>query len=223
MRAIRHRGRWALRTCTRRRSRRPSGTQRWMMTRFARQQRARGEVDALRNDGSRVERGGPGGIPESHGVAQRTLDEAGVGLYKTGASATAPRSGTGRSAASPTWRTSPRRGWPGTTRQGSSTDSGDARLRRPRPGTTLDCTPESTPVTRNEVCMKPGMLHDVPAAGTARTPSALADGLACRRLRPRRRLRRYLVSQLALTDQGQLVLGEQNLDATGTWRSGRLA
>ena len=44
LRAIRHRGRWGpLRTCTRRRS--PSGTQRWMMTRFARQQRARGEVD----------------------------------------------------------------------------------------------------------------------------------------------------------------------------------
>ena len=44
LRAIRHRGRWGpLRTCTRRRS--PCGTQRWMMTRFARQQRARGEVD----------------------------------------------------------------------------------------------------------------------------------------------------------------------------------
>ena len=44
LRAIRHRGRWEPpRTCTRRRS--PSGTQRWMMTRFARQQRARGEVD----------------------------------------------------------------------------------------------------------------------------------------------------------------------------------
>ena len=34
-----------------------------------------------------------------------------------------------------------------------------ARPRRPRPSTTLDCTPESTPVTRNEVCMKPGMLQ----------------------------------------------------------------
>jgi hypothetical protein len=27
------------------------------------------------------------------------------------------------------------------------------------PTTTLDSTPESTPVTRNEVCMKPGMRH----------------------------------------------------------------
>src|SRR6185312_4493896 len=31
--------------------------------------------------------------------------------------------------------------------------------RKPRPSTTLDSTPESTPVTRNEVCIKPGMLH----------------------------------------------------------------
>jgi hypothetical protein len=27
------------------------------------------------------------------------------------------------------------------------------------PSTTLDSTPESTPVTRNRVCIKPGMLH----------------------------------------------------------------
>ena len=32
-------------------------------------------------------------------------------------------------------------------------------VRKPRPSTTLDSTPESTPVTRNEVCTIPGMLQ----------------------------------------------------------------
>jgi hypothetical protein len=35
----------------------------------------------------------------------------------------------------------------------------DAHPQKPRPSTTLDSTPESTPVTRNKVCMKPGMLQ----------------------------------------------------------------
>ena len=46
-----------------------------------------------------------------------------------------------------------------TTNAGSCTGSGAVRPRKPRPSTTLSSTPESTPVTRNEVCMKPGMLH----------------------------------------------------------------
>jgi hypothetical protein len=37
----------------------------------------------------------------------------------------------------------------------------DAHPHKPRPSTTLDSTPESTPVTRNKVCMKPGMLQIV--------------------------------------------------------------
>jgi hypothetical protein len=42
----------------------------------------------------------------------------------------------------------------------------DAHPQKPRPSTTLDSTPESTPVTRNEVCIKPGMLHTfVPTTG----------------------------------------------------------
>jgi hypothetical protein len=48
-------------------------------------------------------------------------------------------------------------GWAGTTTEGSCTASAD--VRPPKPSTTLDSTPESTPVTRNEVCTKPGMLH----------------------------------------------------------------
>ena len=46
-----------------------------------------------------------------------------------------------------------------TTSAGSCTGSGAAHPRKPRPSTTLDSTPESTPVTRNQVCMKPGMLQ----------------------------------------------------------------
>ena len=37
--------------------------------------------------------------------------------------------------------------------------------RKPRPSTTLDSRPGSTPVTRNEVCMKPGMLQTAPLMG----------------------------------------------------------
>ena len=41
-----------------------------------------------------------------------------------------------------------------------------AHPRKPRPSTTLDSTPESTPVTRNRVCTKPGMLQiDTPRPG----------------------------------------------------------
>jgi transposase InsO family protein len=73
-------------------------------------------------------------------VLDNALCEKTIGLYKTecirtrpNASARAPRSAPGR--------------------------FDDVRQRRPRPSTTLDSTPESTPVTRNEVCMKPGMLQ----------------------------------------------------------------
>src|SRR4029079_15806079 len=81
------------------------------------------------------------------------------GCTRPSASARVPRSAPARSAPSPTWRTAPRRGWPGTRSEGSCTASGAAHPRKPRPSTTLDSTPESTPVTRNRVCIKPGMLH----------------------------------------------------------------
>jgi hypothetical protein len=48
------------------------------------------------------------------------------------------------------------RGWAGTTNAGLCTALADAHPQKPRPSTTLDSTLESTPVTRNEVCMKPG-------------------------------------------------------------------
>ena len=64
------------------------------------------------------------------------------------------RSGTDRQTGAHTFGSDPR-GWPGTTSTGSS----GVRPRKPRPSTTLDSAPESTPVTRNEVCIKPGMLQ----------------------------------------------------------------
>ena len=51
----------------------------------------------------------------------------------------------------------------GTTNEGSCTASAESYPQKPKPSTTLDCTPESTPVTRNEVCTKPGMLQTQPA------------------------------------------------------------
>jgi hypothetical protein len=68
------------------------------------------------------------------------------------------RSGTDRQTGAHTFGSDPR-GWPGTTSTGSCTGSSGVRPRKPRPSTTLDSAPESTPVTRNEVCIKPGMLH----------------------------------------------------------------
>ena len=64
----------------------------------------------------------------------------------------------GQSTPSPTCRTSSRRLWP--TR--ASAGSGAAHPRKPRPSTTLDSTPASTPVTRKEVCTRPGMLQWAP-------------------------------------------------------------
>ena len=90
---------------------------------------------------------------------QRALRDHDRARTRPSACARAPRSAPARSAPSPTWRTAPRRGWPGTTSAGSCTGSGAAHPRKPRPSTTLDSTPESTPVTRNRVCIKPGMLQ----------------------------------------------------------------
>jgi hypothetical protein len=42
---------------------------------------------------------------------------------------------------------------------GSCTASAAAHPQMPRPSTPLTNRPGNTPVTRNEVCMKPGMLH----------------------------------------------------------------
>ncbi len=77
---------------------------------------------------------------------------------KPSASGRVRRSAAGRSTACPTWRTSPRRGSVGTTRPGLCTASGDVHRQKPKPSTTLNSSPESTPVTRNEVCIKPGCL-----------------------------------------------------------------
>jgi transposase InsO family protein len=103
------------------------------------------------------------GLIPSIGTVGDALDnglcETTIGLYKTECVREGSCSAPARSAPSPTWRTAPRRGWPGTTSAGSCTGSGAAHPRKPRPSTTLDSTPESTPVTRNRVCIKPGMLH----------------------------------------------------------------
>ena len=42
----------------------------------------------------------------------------------------------------------------------SCTARAAARQQKPRPSTTLISRSDRTPVTRNEVCMKPGMLHN---------------------------------------------------------------
>ena len=47
----------------------------------------------------------------------------------------------------------------------SCTGSARSHPRKPTPTTTLDSTPESTPVTRNRVCIKPGMLQSVATIG----------------------------------------------------------
>ena len=104
------------------------------------------------------------GLIPSIGTVGDALDnglcETTIGLYKTECVREGSPFAPARSRTSPTWRTAPRRGWPGTTSAGSCTGSGAAHPRKPRPSTTLDSTPESTPVTRNRVCIKPGMLHD---------------------------------------------------------------
>ena len=103
------------------------------------------------------------GLIPSVGTVGDALDnalcETTIGLYKTECVREGSPFRTGPIGTLADLEDSLRRGWPGTTNAGSCTASGDARPRRPRPSTTLDCTPESTPVTRNEVCMKPGMLQ----------------------------------------------------------------
>ena len=68
--------------------------------------------------------------------------------------ALACRSGTDGQTGAHTFGSDPR-GWPGTTSTGSCTGSSGVRPRKPRPSTTLNSAPESTPVTRNEMCIKP--------------------------------------------------------------------
>lgn len=81
------------------------------------------------------------------------LCETTIGLYKTECIRDGSPFRRGRSAASLTWRTSPRRGWLGTTNEGSCTASAESHPQKPRPSTTLDYTPESTPVTHNGLCI----------------------------------------------------------------------
>jgi choline dehydrogenase len=50
--------------------------------------------------------------------------------------------------------------WPGTTPAGSCTALAGGRQLKPKPSTTISFRSESTPITRNKVCMKPGTLPD---------------------------------------------------------------
>jgi transposase InsO family protein len=82
-----------------------------------------------------------------------------LGSTRPNASATDPRSATGRCARWPTSRTPPPRGCTGTTPTDSCTAWADAHRQKPRPSNTLTTRSGSTPITRNEVCMKPGVLQ----------------------------------------------------------------
>ena len=121
------------------------------------------------------------GLIPSVGTVGDALDNAlcdqRSGCTRPSACMRVPRSVPGRSAPSPTSRTAPLRGWPGSTSAGSCTGSGAAHPRKPRPSTTLDSTPESTPVTRNEVCMNRGCFTTTdPGCVDAACAVAISNG-----------------------------------------------
>ena len=144
------------------------------------------------------------GLIPSVGTVGDALDDAlaetTIGLYKTECVRDGARSATGRCARWPTWRTSPPRGCIGTTPAGSCTAWADAHRQKPKPSTTLTKRPDSTPITRNEVCMNPfGNTHL--AAGCVH----VSDGI------PGHRLPKADVTSVSAID-GALVVAQGPVD-----------
>ncbi|EUA75401.1 integrase core domain protein [Mycobacterium xenopi 4042] len=92
------------------------------------------------------------GLVPSIGTVGDALDnalaETTIGLYKTECVRAGSRSAPDRSAPSPTWRTSPRRGCTGITPPGSCTALAAARQPKPRPSTTPGCKPATPSAVR---------------------------------------------------------------------------
>ena len=105
------------------------------------------------------------GLRPSIGTVGDALDnalcETTIGLYKTECirEGSPFRNGPIRTLADLDDITSAWVAWFGYARTGLCTAWAASHQQKPRPSTTLDCRPGSTPVTHNKVCKKPGTIH----------------------------------------------------------------